>query len=207
MIRAQPTPDIAALILAGGLARRMGGGDKPLRLLAGVPLLGHVLHALQAPGRPLAISANGDPARFAHFGLPVLPDADDTCPGPLAGVLAGLEWAAALKVEALLTTSGDCPLLPPDLARRLAAERPHNGVAYACSGGREHPTIALWPVSLRGALAAYLARGERRMMAFVQATAARAVVWETAPFDPFLNINTPEDLAKAEALLAQRANT
>jgi molybdopterin-guanine dinucleotide biosynthesis protein A len=236
------TPDLVAVVLAGGRARRMAGSDKPLMRLGGRPLVTYAIAALShAPSssiaRPLAISANGDITRFEFLRLPVLQDSDDSFPGPLAGVLAGLEWAQKLGAKALLSVPADCPFLPLDLTERLAEARPPGSaqaraggqnqegqaraggqnqegqaraggqkhIAYARAGGRDHPTTALWPVSAQAALAAYLARGERRVMGFLKAFGTLAVDWpdETA----FININTPEDLAQAEALLAQRGKT
>lgn len=200
-----PSPDIAALVLAGGRARRMGGADKAFLPLARRPLVAHLLEALAAPGRPCAISANGDATRFVRFGVPVLPDQDDTRPGPLAGVQAGLIWAKTLGARALITAPVDCPLLPDDLAARLIAASGFERLAHARAGGRDHPTVALWPVGLLDTLSLYLESGERRMMGFLALNNAVAVEW-TAP-DLFANLNTPEDLAWAEALLAQPPKT
>src|SRR5579859_1574255 len=139
----------AGLVLAGGLARRMGGGDKALLPLAGRPLLAHVLDRVRLG--PIAISANGDPARFSQFGLPVLPDGIPDQAGPLAGILAGLEWAAALpEVDHLISVPADTPFLPPDLVARLIAARDAADaeIALAASGGRLHPVVGLWPVAL-----------------------------------------------------------
>ena len=201
-LSAPSLPTLAALVLAGGRARRMEGADKPLLTLGARPLISYALSALAASGRPLAISANGEAARFAPFGVPVLKDGDDSFPGPLAGVLAGLEWAEAQGATALLTAPADCPFLPADLAQRLTGARSAGGIAHARAGGRDHPAIALWPVSARAALADDLGRGNRRVMGFLHAFGTQAVDW--ADEAAFLNINTPEDLARAEALLAQR---
>ena len=185
---------VAGLILAGGRATRMGGGDKPLLILKGRPLIAHVIDRLISQARPLAISANGDPTRFAGFGLPVLPDAVPDFPGPLAGVLAGMDWAAGLGIERLLCVAGDTPFLPLDLVERLTPHR----FGMAESFGRQHPTVALWPVSLREALRAALAAGEHRVGRFAMAHGAVRVAFDAAE-DPFFNINSPEDLAEAEA--------
>lgn len=203
--------NIAGIILAGGQARRLGGGDKPLRLLAGRPIMARLAETF-APGLTgLAISANGDPARFAAFGLPVLADPLADFPGPLAGVLAGLDWAASLPgVKALLTLPGDTPFLPADLTARLAAAlETDNGaetgvnVAFAVSGGRRHPAVALWRLSLAPALRRFLLEeGERKVGLFAARVGAVAVEWPLAPHDPFFNINRPEDLALAERLAA-----
>jgi molybdopterin-guanine dinucleotide biosynthesis protein A len=182
-----PTP---CLILAGGAARRMGGGDKPLLQLAGQTMLARIIAAL-APA-PIAISANGDPARFGAT-LPVLPD-EYPGQGPLAGVLAGLDWAASLGAPALLTVPGDTPLIPPGLATLLA---PAPSVAE--SGGRVHHLVALWPVGAAAALRDWLAKpGSRSVRAFAETLAMRRVAFTG---DPFANVNTPSDLAALEARL------
>ncbi len=198
-------PDTVALILAGGRARRLGGADKALLPLNGRTLLAHVAAALGAPEIPLAISANGAPERFAGYGFPVLPDADDSRPGPLAGVLAGLCWAQGLGASALLSAPVDCPFLPADLLARLRQASSRQAPVFAQAGGRAHPTIALWPVALAGSLAAALARKERRMMDFMVLQGAASVEW--AQEAAFMNINTRQDLARAAALLAQRRKT
>ena len=180
----------AALILAGGNATRMGGGDKPLLLLAGRSMLDSIVDAL-APDHPqLAISANGDPARLAarHAVLP------DPIPGqgPLGGVLAGLEWAAELGSDALLTVPGDTPLIPRGLAAALAP-----APAVAQSGGRLHHLVALWPVSAGPALRAWLqVPGPRSVRAFAATLGMRPVRFAG---DPFANVNTPADLRALEA--------
>jgi molybdopterin-guanine dinucleotide biosynthesis protein A len=135
-----PMNGLAALVLAGGQARRIGGGDKPLLDLAGQSMLGHILAALSQETEQIAISANGDPARFAAFARPVLGDGAFAGQGPLAGVLAGLDWAAELGAEVLLTVPGDTPLIPMGLAGALAP-----APATATSGGRAHHLVALWP--------------------------------------------------------------
>lgn len=188
---------LVAVVLAGGLARRMGGGDKTLLELGGRTLLDHVLERLRPQVDAVALNANGDPARFARFGLPVLPDPMLGRPGPLAGVLAGMRWARGLGADSLLTVPGDTPFLPPDLVARLRAA---GGLACAASGGRAHPVVALWPLDLEAALAAALAAGERRLGVWAAAQGMARVAWEGTP-DPFLNINTPEDLAEARRAL------
>lgn len=190
---------IAGIVLAGGLGTRMGGTDKALMPLAGRPMLAHALARL-APQVPLlAISANGDPARFAAFGLPVLADGVPGFPGPLAGVLAGMDWAAAQGATAVLSLAADTPFPPADLAVRLDAA----GFAMAASPDtegrmRRHPTVALWPVRLREALRAALSRGERKVGRWAAEQGAGVVCWDQPP-DPFFNVNTPQDLAQAEA--------
>ncbi len=193
--------DAAAVILAGGRAQRMGGGDKPLRLLAGQPLLAHVLARVAPQAGAVAISANGDPARFAAFGLPVLADPAADYPGPLAGILAGMVWARAAGFALLLSVPGDTPFLPRDLAARLAAARmPAARVAFAASGGRTHPVAGLWPVDLADDLAVALAGPDRSVARFAAHYGVAVAEFAVAPFDPFLNINTPADLAAAELL-------
>ncbi len=184
----------AAVALAGGLSRRMGGGDKPLRLLRGRTLLDHVLDRLRPQTSLLALSANGDPARFAAFGLPLLPDPVPGHPGPLAGVLAAMLWARRLGLPRVLTVPGDTPFLPPDLVARLEAA---GGLAYAASGGRAHPTVALWPVDVADALAVAIGQGQRRVRDWADRHGAVAVEFPDGPRDPFLNVNTPADLALA----------
>lgn len=195
-----PRPD--AVILAGGRGRRMGGADKALILLAGRPLLSHVLDRMAPQAGRIALSANGAPARFAAFGLPVLPDAGADL-GPMAGLLAGLDWAAALgDATHLLTLSVDTPFLPADLASRLASAAGQTGLALAESRGRLHPTCGLWPLHLRAPLARALATGERRIGDWALAQGAVSVAFDGDP-DPFLNLNRPEDTALAERLLPE----
>ncbi|TRC99725.1 molybdenum cofactor guanylyltransferase MobA [Mesorhizobium sp. WSM4303] len=202
--------DIAGIILAGGLSRRMGGGDKTLLALGGRPLLGHVVARLAPQVGSLALSANGDPARFAASGLSVLADTVEGHAGPLAGILTGLEWAAAnTAYEALVTAAGDTPFLPADLVAMLAsaaADRP-GSIAVASSSGRRHPTFALWPLGLRQALRHFLVdEDNRRVSAFIERHDVVEVEFsllatEGGQVDPFFNINTPDDLAVAERLL------
>jgi molybdopterin-guanine dinucleotide biosynthesis protein A len=196
-----------AVVLAGGLARRMGGGDKPLRLLAGRALLGHVLDRVCPQVRAVALSANGDPARFARWGLPVLADPLPGNLGPLAGVLAGMRWAAALGAADLLSVPADTPFLPADLVTRLAAARRAAGVPIACAAsfGRTHPVVALWPTDLADALAAALRGGARQIDHWTAGLGVASAVFAAAGGDPFFNVNSPEDLAEAEALLVSPA--
>ncbi|HVG48795.1 MAG TPA: molybdenum cofactor guanylyltransferase MobA [Rubellimicrobium sp.] len=195
-----PTDLLPAVIVAGGLARRMGGGDKALLPFGSGTLLSAVLARLGPQAAPLAVNANGDPARLVHYGLPVLPDPVEGHPGPLAGLLAAMDWAASLGAPHVLTVPGDAPFLPLDLARRLTQAGPP---AIAASGGRAHPVAGLWPVSLAGALRADLLRGTRRVGLFAQAHGARPVAFPIPPDgpDPFLNLNTPEDLRLASRWL------
>ena len=192
-----------AVILAGGLARRMGGGDKPLVALGGRPLLHHILDRLRPQVSLLALNANDDPERYQPFGLPILPDSLPGRPGPLAGILAALDWAAATGAEHVLTVPGDTPFLPLDLARRLdAAILAGASAAMAASGGRRHPIAGLWPVSAREALRrAIRDEGVRRADDWARRLGAAAVDFAIEPFDPFFNLNSPDDLAQAERLL------
>lgn len=198
---------VLGVILAGGLARRMGGGDKPLRRLGGRTLLDRVLVRF-APqcAAGVILNANGDPGRFPDFPGAIVPDGVPDNPGPLAGILAGLDHAAVHHpdVRHVASVSGDAPFLPRDLVARLAeAAGRTSTIAMAASGGREHFTVALWPVALRADLReALVTRGERRVGAFLRHHGAVAVSWPAEPTDPFANINAPEDLAAAERRLA-----
>jgi molybdenum cofactor guanylyltransferase len=192
-----------AVLLAGGLARRMGGGDKPLRLLHGRPLLDHAIARVRPQCHALVLNANGDPSRFARWGLPVVADPLPDYPGPLAGVLAGMRWTASHypDIADVLSVPTDTPFLPADLVARLQAARANARVPIACaaSDGRTHPVVALWPVALADVLEAALLAGMRKIDAW---TAAQGVVAEsfTDPRgDPFFNVNSPEELAQAEA--------
>ncbi|MFP4273401.1 MAG: molybdenum cofactor guanylyltransferase MobA [Paracoccaceae bacterium] len=195
------------VILAGGLARRMGGGDKGLHDLAGMPVLSHVIERIAPQVAALALNANGDPKRFAEFGLPVLPDPLPDHPGPLAGLLAGLDWAAGRGAETLVTVPSDTPFLPCDLVPRLllAAEGAASGVAIAATDGpegpRPHPVCGLWPVGLRAPLRVWLAEGKARVGQWAEERAAAEAVFPAEEPDPFFNLNTPEDLAQARRLL------
>lgn len=194
-----------AVVLAGGLARRMGGGDKPLRSVGGRPLLDHLLARL-APQVPAAIlNANGDPARFAAYGLPVVADGLPDHPGPLAGILAALDHAAAAHPDLpwVVSVTGDAPFLPPDLVARLHAARQAAGTLLACawSGGQAHPPIGLWHVALREDLRAALLAGERKIDRWTARHGCARADWPTDPFDPFFNANAPEDLVEAERIL------
>ncbi|MDQ0345937.1 molybdenum cofactor guanylyltransferase MobA [Ancylobacter vacuolatus] len=199
------TPAVpAGLILAGGLSRRMGGGDKGLQRLGGETILARIAQRLAPQVSPLLLNANGPAVRFG-LGLPVVADTLPGHPGPLAGILAGLDHLArdVPATRFLLTVPSDCPFLPRDLAARLAAAAQGSGAAYAVSGGREHPVVGLWPVASRDTLRRLLVEeDERRMMNWARHSGAVPVEWPQAPVDPFLNINTPDDLLAAERLLA-----
>lgn len=201
---------IAGLVLAGGKATRLGGGDKPLREIGGRPMLEHVIERLRAQADPLAISANGDPARFARYGLPVIGDeGPGGQAGPLAGILSGTTWAKSSGRKRLLSVAGDTPFFPADLATRLVdatAERPDH-VAVAASGGRRHPVFALWPVGLESELREFLAQSTTfSVAAFLERHGTISVDFPIAEvdgrtMDPFFNVNTPEDLEEAQAIM------
>ena len=185
--------DIAGVILAGGLSRRMGGGDKGLVPLADRPLLAHVIDRIAPQVARLAINANGDPARFAHLGLPVITDTLPGHLGPLAGILSAMHWARLHGFAQVLVVPGDAPFLPPDLAARLAP-----GPAIAASGGRMHPVAGLWDVAQANALHDQVLAGTRKVMDW--ARDARVVEFTGTP-DPFTNLNTPQDFAMARDAL------
>jgi len=201
---------VAGVILAGGLSRRMGGGDKSLRNLNGRPLMAHVIARLQGQASPIALNANGDVSRFCSFGLPIIQDATADFAGPLAGVLAGIRWAADAAPEApfIVTVACDTPFFPRNLVERLLASTDGISprVALASSGGKAHPVFGLWPVALADDLAVALEAGVRKVLHW---TARHAPVTTEFPFaeiggeraDPFFNVNTPEELAEAERLL------
>jgi molybdenum cofactor guanylyltransferase len=197
------------IVLAGGRSRRLGGGDKCLRPLAGRPILAHVIARARPQVAALALGANGDPARFADFALPVVGDSIAGFAGPLAGVLAGLDWAAAEHPRAthLASFAGDAPFLPQDLVARLwAALDFGHALACAASAGRLHPVFALWPVGLREELRRALSvDGVRKVEQWLGRHPLAVVEFAAAPLDPFFNINRPEDLAAAERLAAPAA--
>jgi len=193
------------ILLAGGLARRMGGGDKPMRAIAGRSILERVIARLRPQCDGLILNANGDPARFAGFGLPVVADSVAGFPGPLAGVLAGLDWVAANRPDVgwVLSAAADCPFLPRDLVARLHQARIEQNaqIAVAASGGQSHHVIGLWGVGLREELrhalvTEHIRKVERWMARYKIAT----VTWPAEPLDPFFNANTADDLTEAERL-------
>jgi molybdopterin-guanine dinucleotide biosynthesis protein A len=187
---------LAGLVLAGGSASRMGGGDKPLLDVGGRSMLERVIATLVAETSAIAISASADPSRFARFGIPILPDGPFVGRGPLAGVLAGLDWAAMIGAESLLTVPGDTPFIPSGLAAALAPPPSH-----AVSHGRAHFLVALWPVAARQPLRALLeTHGSTSALCFVNAICMRPVTFSDLHGDPFLNVNTPDDLATARAI-------
>ncbi len=216
------TDSVAGVLMAGGQSRRMGGGDKCLRALAGKPILAHVIDRVRPQVGPLVLNAHGDPARFAAFGLPVVADAVGDFAGPLAGVLTGLEWAAVQAPPRdapgdpesdspciwLASFATDAPFLPADLVARLLAAVVAEGADLACaaSNGRDHPVFGLWPLRLRHELRqAMVAEGIRKVDAWTARFKLVRVEFplvETpaGPRDPFFNANRPEDLAEAERL-------
>jgi molybdopterin-guanine dinucleotide biosynthesis protein A len=200
--------NILGLLLAGGLSRRMGGGDKALRVLGGRTLLDHVIDRVEPQVAGLVLNANGDPDRFAHFGLPVVADSIPDFAGPLAGILAGLDWAAANRPDCpdIVSVPTDAPFLPRDLVARLVREREEAGADLACaaSGGRAHPVVGLWPVRLREALRAAVIAEEVRKVDIWTGRYRLAIVDvpEARPgLDPFFNSNRPGDLDRAAELL------
>lgn len=206
--KAERGPLPVGVVLAGGLARRMGGGDKALRPLGGRTLLDQVLDRLRPQVCTVVLNANGDPARFAAWALPVVQDPMPGRPGPLAGVLAGMRWTRDHAPEAadILTAPADAPFLPCDLFGRLHLARAAAGtpIALAASFGRPHPVVGLWAVRLEPALAAALQGGEQRVGAWALAQGAAVAEWGGSP-DPFTNLNRAEDLAEAERRLRERA--
>jgi molybdenum cofactor guanylyltransferase len=199
------------VVLAGGLARRMGGGDKARLRIGGRTILERVLARLKPQCTVLILNANGDPARFADTGLAVIPDSVPDFAGPLAGILAGLDWAAteATDVADIVTVPGDCPFLPEDLVARLSAARTREAAPLACarSGEWRHPVVGLWPVALRSDLRhALVAEGMRKIEAWTARHGVAVADWPAAPVDPFFNINTPEDAAEAERIAARHCD-
>ncbi|HEY1794690.1 MAG TPA: molybdenum cofactor guanylyltransferase MobA [Stellaceae bacterium] len=198
---------VCGLLLAGGLSRRMGGGDKTLRRIGGKTILDRVVERLRPQVAALVLNANGDPARFAAYGLPVVADSIADFAGPLAGVLAGLDWAAANRPDCdfVASVATDAPFLPEDLVARLAAGMREAGADLACaaSGGQAHPVIGLWPVRLREDLRhALVDEGVRKVDAWTGRYGLATVEFPVGRIDPFFNANRPEDLAAAEGLLA-----
>lgn len=193
---------VLGVILAGGLARRMGGQDKAFLSLNGAPLLDRALARLAPQVDALAINSNGDTALFAGYDAPLVPDLDDSRAGPLAGVLAGLSFAEGTGASHVVTVAVDTPFFPADLVARLRAAAEAEDVPLACAatGDRTHPVFGLWPVSLRADLADALAAGERKVDRWTARHGCAVARWEAAPFDPFFNVNRPEDLTQAESL-------
>ena len=194
------------VLLAGGLSRRMGGGDKTLRAIGGEPILARVIRRLEPQCADLLINANGDPSRFAAFGLPVVADDLKDFAGPLAGIVAGLDWLARHEPDIgwAVSVAGDTPFIPADLVARLHAARATTGARLACaaSGGRTHPVIGLWPVALRHDLRAFLVEeGLRKIDLFTARHGVAEAEWPIETFDPFFNANAPQDIEAAEAMV------
>jgi molybdopterin-guanine dinucleotide biosynthesis protein A len=197
------------LVLAGGLARRMGGGDKARIRIGNQTILERVLERLSPQCTRIILNANGDPARFADTGLPVVPDTVPDFAGPLAGILAGLDWAAeqAPNTADVITVPGDCPFLPRDLVARLIAARQAEGRPLACarSGEWRHPVVGLWPVALRNDLRKALVEEDLHKIEIWTARHGVAIAdWPNTPVDPFFNVNTPEDATQAERIAVQQ---
>jgi molybdopterin-guanine dinucleotide biosynthesis protein A len=197
----------SGILLAGGLARRMDGGDKPMRAIAGKTILERVITRLSPQCDRLVLNANGDPARFAAYGLPVIADSVADFPGPLAGILAGLDWAATHRPDVtwVLSAAADCPFLPRDLVARLHQARVEQNAqaAVAASGAQTHHVIGLWNVALREELRhALTVENVRKVERWAAGYTLATVIWPTEPLDPFFNVNTVEDIAEAERLVA-----
>ena len=196
------------IILAGGLATRMGGGDKGLRAVGGLPILDRLIATLRLQCEALVVSANGDADRLASYGLPVVPDDLPNNLGPLAGVLAGLDWIAAHHPDCQFAVSAptDTPFLPKDFVARLQDVRVEDRAMIVCarSGGATHPVASLWSVSLRHDLRkALVDDGLRKVGAFLSRHPVAYADWPVHPYDPFFNANVPEDLNEAEAIAKQ----
>lgn len=201
------TESIPGLLLAGGLARRMGGGDKPMQTIGGRSMLSRVVTRLAPQCDGLILNANGDPLRFAAFGLPVVADAVEGFAGPLAGILAGLDWVAANRpdVRWMLSAAADCPFLPRDLVQQLHRARLEQAaqLAVAESAGQTHPVVGLWSLELREELRqAVVVEGCRAVGRWMGRYRLATVSWPIEPLDPFFNANTSDDLREAERLAA-----
>ncbi|PKU21443.1 molybdenum cofactor guanylyltransferase MobA [Telmatospirillum siberiense] len=206
-----PIEPVAAVLLAGGLARRMGGGDKMLLDVAGKTLLQRAIERIQPQVGPLLLNANGDPSRFAGFGLPVRADVVAGYAGPLAGILTGMEWLRETRpdIRWLLSLPTDTPMLPMDLVVRLraAVEEEKAEIGCARSGGMLHPVFGLWPVHLADALRHALVEEEiRKIGSWIRRYKVAEVTWSDDGGDPFLNLNTPDDLDRY-ARREQRTST
>jgi molybdopterin-guanine dinucleotide biosynthesis protein A len=198
-------PPTLGLILAGGQARRMGGGDKALIEIGGRTILDRVIETMTPQCDALLLNANGDPSRFAGFGLPIIPDDVPDFAGPLAGILAGLDWAAAHRPDIawLASVPGDCPFLPADLVAKLHAARAAEDTPLACakSGDWRHPVAGLWPVTLRADLRrALVEEGLHKIEIWTARHGIAIAEWPDRPVDPFFNVNTPEDRTRADEI-------
>ena len=191
------------VILAGGQSTRMGGGDKGLLALGDKPILQHVVDRLQEQATPIALNANGDPNRFAAYDLTVIQDSIDGFAGPLAGVLAGLDWAATHNATHIVTAAADTPFFPHDLVETLtlAAETQGKPIALAKTDNGRHPTFGLWPVALRDDLRTALKDGVRKVVQWTDSHGTAMAHFHDTRFDPFFNVNTPDDLKRAQQLL------
>ena len=205
------TPEICGVILAGGLARRMGGGDKSLLTLGGRPVLDRVIERLRPQVSEMALNANGDPRRFAAYDLTVLADTEPDFPGPLAGVLAGLDWAASRGASHVVSVAADSPFFPTDLVNRFWAASVESGLPIALAatddpdrGPLRQPTFGLWPVALCEDLRAAIRAGARKIVLWADRHGAAVVGFPAEPFDPFFNLNRPEDMVIAERLLDEQ---
>jgi len=199
------TTETFGLVLAGGLARRMGGGDKALIRIGGETILQRALARLKPQTSGIVLNANGDPARFAEFRLAFVADSVPDFAGPLAGILAGLDWVAAHKPDIawVVSVPGDCPFLPRDLVARLHEARAAENKPLACahSGDWRHPVVGLWQVALREDLRhAITVEDLRKIEVWTARHGVALADWPTEPVDPFFNVNTPEDVEKATKL-------
>ena len=200
------------VILAGGLATRMGGGDKSLLDLGGRSILQHVIERLRPQVEEIALSANGAPSRFENFGLPVVPDSIEGFAGPLAGVLAGMDYAVGEGFDRIVTVAADTPFFPTNLVAlfQIAADRAGSGLVLAATpdekrGILRHPTFGLWPVSLREDLRQALQDGLRKVVLWTDGHNGTVALFDSADEDPFFNVNTPDDLTAARKIMAKGA--
>jgi molybdopterin-guanine dinucleotide biosynthesis protein A len=192
------------VILAGGLSRRMGGGDKTLVMLGDRTILQRIADRLAMQVKRVVLSANGDPERFKDFDGTIIADVGPAGEGPLAGILAAMRLAAAEGYANIVTVPGDAPFLPPDLVISLqAVQAVPEMIVIASSGGKLHPVAGLWPTSLADELEAFLQTEDRRVRNFVKARSFAVAEFDVDPVDPFFNVNTPADLEEAERMLAE----
>jgi molybdopterin-guanine dinucleotide biosynthesis protein A len=202
------TESVFGILLAGGLARRMGGGDKGLKTIGGQSILARIIATMTPQCAGLLVNANGEAERLASLGFPVVPDDVPGFAGPLAGILAGLDWIAAHQPDCghAISIPTDTPLLPDDLVARLQKARLKENADIACatSGGSTHPVIALWPVALRRDLRHALVDEDiRKIDRFTQRWKMAYADWPVEPYDPFFNANEPRDIEAAERILAE----
>ena len=202
------TTRVAGVLLAGGQSRRMGGGDKSLKTLGGQSMMHRIIARVRPQTDSLVINANGDPARFSEFDLPVVPDPIGGYAGPLVGVLAGLSWLGNGSIQTIVTVPTDAPFLPTDLVKQLVTAQAGiaDRIVLAASNGRTHPVCGLWPKSLAADLEAALIGGTRKVLDWTDRhdtviTSFAPIAVEGEEIDPFFNTNRPEELAEAEALI------